>query len=69
MVVMCSTTGKGIADTIKDVLLLLNIDTSHFRGRAYDGAANMKGVYKGVITTHIQIIVPEAVFVYCKPWC
>ena len=67
MVTMSSTTGERIADTIRDVLLHLNIDihVCHYRGQVYDGAANMKGVHKGV-KTRIQKIVPEAVFVYCK---
>ena len=65
LVTMVSTTGEKIADTIKDVLLRLNIDISYCRGQIYDGAANMIGIHKGV-RAEIQKIVPEAVFVYCK---
>jgi len=42
----------------------LGLDISKCRGRGYDGAAVMSGIYRGV-QKRIQVIVPNAYFVYC----
>jgi len=65
MITLDATTGESIANAIKDVLLRLNIDIKLCRGQVYDGANSMRGVNKGV-KAHIQKVVPEAVYVYCK---
>ena len=41
------TTGENLAKVIIDVLLHLNLSITGFRGQAYDGAANMAGIYSG----------------------
>lgn len=62
------TTGKKLAKVIMDVLLRLNLSVTGLRGQAYDGAANMAGIYSGaqaIIKKHQ----PLAPYVHCRAHC
>ncbi|KAK0149824.1 Zinc finger MYM-type protein 1 [Merluccius polli] len=62
------TTGENLAKVIMDVLLRLNLSVTLLRGQAYDGAANMAGIYSGaqaIIKKH-QPLVP---YVHCGAHC
>lgn len=62
------TTGENLAKVIMDVLLRLNLLITGLRGQAYDGAANMAGIYSGaqaIIKKHQ----PLAPFVHCEAHC
>ena len=62
------TTGENLAKVIMDVLLRLNLSITGLRGQAYDGAANMAGIYSGaqaIIKKHQ----PLAPYVHCGAHC
>ena len=42
-----STTGEALAKMMKDAMLRLGLSIDHLRGLAFDGAANMKGQFRG----------------------
>lgn len=63
-----STTGQNIATIIEDVLQRLQLDMSLLRGQAYDGAANMAGVYNGAQAI-IRRKQPLALYVHCVSHC
>lgn len=58
------TTGENLAKVIMDVLLRLNLSISGLRGQAYDGAANMAGIYSGA-QAFIKQHQPLAPYVHC----
>lgn len=62
------TTGENLAKVIMDVLLRLNLSISGLRGQAYDGAANMAGIYSGA-QAFIKQHQPLAPYVHCGAHC
>ena len=58
------TTGKAIADIVKDVLLRLQLPLANLRSQTYDGAANMAGAYEGCQAI-IKKDQPKALYVHC----
>ncbi|KAK6488539.1 hypothetical protein HHUSO_G7399, partial [Huso huso] len=58
------TDGASLATLIKSTLSALGLDISALRGQCYDGAANMRGPYKGV-ATRILSENPLAYYVHC----
>ena len=58
------TTGRVIADTIKDELRSLGLNLDQCRGQAYDGAGNMSGRYIGAAKL-FQDDYPLALYVHC----
>ena len=65
---MTGTTGKELANMIKDVLLRLNLSLDGLRGQTYDGAANMSGKYSGA-QVYLSQEQPLALYVHCGPHC
>ena len=61
------TTGENLAKVIMDVLLRLNLSITGLRGQAYDGAANMAGIYSGAQA--IKKHQPLAPYVHCGAHC
>ncbi|GBN58436.1 hypothetical protein AVEN_35297-1 [Araneus ventricosus] len=41
-------TGAGLANTVLETLLSLGVDLKKMRGQGYDGAATMRGQFRGV---------------------
>ncbi|XP_060735269.1 zinc finger MYM-type protein 1-like [Tachysurus vachellii] len=62
------TTGENLAKVLKDVLLRLNLSITGLRGQAYDGAANMAGIYSGAQAI-IKESQPLALYVHCGLHC
>lgn len=62
------TTGENLAKVIMDVLLRLNLSITGLRGQAYDGAANMAGIYSGAQAI-IKKQQPLAPYVHCGAHC
>ena len=62
--VLPNTTADTITSVIKDLLIRCNMPLSLCRGQAYDGAATMQGVRKGV-ATQIRRENPTALPVHC----
>ncbi|MGH0148840.1 UNVERIFIED_CONTAM: hypothetical protein FKN15_014000 [Acipenser sinensis] len=58
------TDWTSLATLIKSTLSALGLDISALRGQCYDGAANMRGPYKGV-ATWILSENPLAYYVHC----
>lgn len=58
------TTGQDIAQAIISFLKKLNLPCSKMVGQGYDGAAVMKGTFKGVQAV-IKNDYPEALYVHC----
>ena len=59
-----NTSGRAMAETIKDALLRYGIPIGNMRGMSFDGAANMSGCYKGAQAL-LKQEQPQAVFVHC----
>ncbi|XP_023028632.2 52 kDa repressor of the inhibitor of the protein kinase [Leptinotarsa decemlineata] len=59
-----TTTGEYLANTIVATLQNLGIDCNNMIGQGYDGAAAMKGSFKGVQSV-IKKTYPEALYVHC----
>jgi hypothetical protein len=62
------TTGSNIANCLEDALIRFQLSLENLRGQTYDGAANMKGSYKGcqALITQKQ---PLAIYVHCGAHC
>ena len=63
-VVVDDTTGKGLYETIKDVLNTTGLKLSDCRGQGYENGANMKGLYKGM-QAYISRENPKAFYIPC----
>ena len=61
-------TGENISAIIKDVLIRLQLSLESLRGQAYDGAANMSGLYNGAQAL-IRREQPLALYVHCVSHC
>jgi len=60
-----STTGEALAELFTDELESKGIDLEKMRAQAYDGAANMAGIHRGV-QSRIKERIPGASYVHCK---
>lgn len=58
-------TGKNIAEMILKSLTALNINCDYLVGQGYDGAAAMRGSFKGVQSV-VRRIHPAALYVHCS---
>lgn len=58
------TGAETIANSIKDVLIRLNISIQKCRGQTYDGASPMAG-HKTVVQARIKEDQPKALFNHC----
>ena len=58
------TSGRGVASTIKDALLMYEIPFDRLRGMSFDVSANMSGCYK-CAQAFLRREKPHAVFVHC----
>ena len=63
-----STTGADLAAMIEDALCRLGLPLSHLRGMAFDGAANMAGMFNGAQAI-LRQKQPAALFVHCGAHC
>ncbi|KAL4130868.1 hypothetical protein QTP88_008247 [Uroleucon formosanum] len=59
-----NVTGENLTDTILRLLKENNLDISLLRGQGYDGAANMRGAFKGV-QSRILKLQPLALYTHC----
>ena len=66
--VICEVSGETILKIILDVFCRFCLSVHNLRGKTYDGAANMAGIYKGAqaIISRKQ---PLAPFVHCLSHC
>lgn len=62
------STGKCIANLLKDVCLRLDLPLSCLRGQTYDGASNMSGAYRGA-KSYILDYQPLAYYTHCAAHC
>ncbi|XP_064088422.1 zinc finger MYM-type protein 1-like [Macrobrachium nipponense] len=56
--------GAALSEQILQIIKQRGLSISRCRGQGYDGASNMKGIYKGVQTKIIDVK-PSAVYVHC----
>ncbi|KAJ8881178.1 hypothetical protein PR048_017651 [Dryococelus australis] len=61
-------TGGGLATTIKDQLRSLWFNMNNMRGQGYDGAAAMKGVFRGCKAI-LQRDYPTGLYTHCSSHC
>ncbi|XP_065654758.1 zinc finger MYM-type protein 6-like [Hydra vulgaris] len=64
MVETGTTTGEGKSEKIKDEIKSVNVDIKKCIGMSFDGASNMQGINKGVIT-HLKQCSSMATNIYC----
>ncbi|XP_032414769.1 zinc finger MYM-type protein 1-like isoform X2 [Xiphophorus hellerii] len=63
-----STSGEALENLVLDVLKENNLKMDNIRGQGYDGAANMRGHYKG-LQARILRHNPKALYVHCQAHC
>lgn len=63
-----STVGLELANTIISTLTGLGINLKYLRGQGYDGAANMRSVFRGVQAIIMQKL-PKAIYTHCFAHC
>ncbi|KAL4104264.1 hypothetical protein QTP88_019573 [Uroleucon formosanum] len=56
--------GEGLANTIKETLKKIGFDLNKMRGQGYDGAASMRGRFRGVQAI-IKNVYPKAIYTHC----
>ena len=59
-----STEGEVLYQLVKDSISELNLELENIVGKAFDGAANMNGIYKG-LSTRMKECSPYAIYVHC----
>ncbi|XP_050065875.1 uncharacterized protein LOC126554927 [Aphis gossypii] len=59
-----NSSGKGMAQLLKEELISVGLDLTKCIGNSTDGASNMRGVYNG-FTSHLSQLSPEQVHVWC----
>ncbi|KAL4089590.1 hypothetical protein QTP88_024603 [Uroleucon formosanum] len=59
-----NSSGKGMAELLKEELISVGLDLTKCIGNSTDGASNMRGVYNG-FTSHLSKLSPEQVHVWC----
>jgi hypothetical protein len=62
------TTGQILANCIRDSLCRFNLSLEKLRGKTYDGASNMNGIYSGCQAI-IKQLQPLAIYVHCCSHC
>ncbi|GBN58887.1 repressor of the inhibitor of the protein kinase [Araneus ventricosus] len=60
-------TGAGLANTVLETLLILGLDLKKMRGQGYDGAATMRGKFRGVQAS-IKEKLPLALYTHCSSY-
>ena len=63
-----STTGEALARMMEDAMLRLGLSMDNLRGLAFDGAANMKGQFRGAQAL-LRAQQPLALYVHCGAHC
>ncbi|KAJ8915305.1 hypothetical protein NQ315_014813 [Exocentrus adspersus] len=63
-----STKGVDLTNTIISTLTALGLDLKHLRGKGYDGAANMRAVFRGVQALLLKEY-PKALYTHCFAHC
>uniref|UniRef100_A0A096M0Z6 DUF4371 domain-containing protein n=1 Tax=Poecilia formosa TaxID=48698 RepID=A0A096M0Z6_POEFO len=63
-----STSGEALENLVLDVLKENNLKMDNIKGQGYDGAANMRGHYKG-LQARILRHNPRALYVHCQAHC
>ncbi|GBL81624.1 repressor of the inhibitor of the protein kinase [Araneus ventricosus] len=58
-------TGAGLANTVLETLSVLGLDLKKMRGQGYDGAATMRGQFRGVQAS-IKEKLPLALYTHCS---
>ncbi|GBO42185.1 repressor of the inhibitor of the protein kinase, partial [Araneus ventricosus] len=58
-------TGAGLANTVLETLSILGLDLKKMRGQGYDGAATMRGQFRGVQAS-IKEKLPLALYTHCS---
>ena len=59
-----STEGEVLYELVKSAITELNLDLKNIVGKAFDGAANMNGVHKG-LSTRMEECSPLGIYVHC----
>ena len=59
-----STEGEVLYELVKSSITELNLDLKNIVGKAFDGAANMNGVHKG-LSTRMEECSPFGIYVHC----
>ena len=59
-----STEGEVLYELVKSSITELNLDLKNIVGKAFDGVANMNGVYKG-LSTRMEECSPFDIYVRC----
>lgn len=59
-----STEGEVLYELVKSSITELNLDLKNIVGKAFDGAANMNGVHKG-LSTRMKECSPFGIYVHC----
>ena len=59
-----STEGEALYELVKSAITELNLDLKNIVGKAFDGAANMNGVHKG-LSTRMEECSPLGIYVHC----
>ena len=59
-----STEGEVLYQLVKDSISELNLELENIVGKAFDGAANMNGIYKG-LSTRMKECSPYAIYIHC----
>jgi len=58
--------GEGLTNTIKETLKKIGFDLNKMRGQGYDGAAAMRGRFRGVQAV-IKDMYPKTLYAHCIP--
>ena len=59
-----NTTSQTLKNEISKVLTMCNLQVRNIRGQGYDGASNMRGIYKGLQALFLEEC-PYAYYVHC----
>ena len=62
------TTGDSLYESVKNALTSLNLSLCDCRSQGFDGAANMRGKFKG-LATPITKDFPLVIYSYCAGHC
>ena len=63
-----SISGESLYKPVRDVLCSLQLNLEKCRGQGYDGAANMRGKFKG-LAARVKADYPLSLFSYCSGHC
>ena len=62
---MVQTDGESLYQLVQDILSKFQLSIGQVVAQCYDGAANMRGSYKGV-ATRIKRDNPKAIYIHCN---